>query len=123
VVKGNHVVNGLSRPLSLLSLAIAAVLAASAPARADEPKDRGRSVDRGETRDNGRTSRQRRQDTLSDSIRLIERTTRGEVLSAERMQSDGRDINRIKVVDDNGRVRVYLDDPQRRRAPTRDDDD
>lgn len=115
--------NGLSRPLSLLSLAVAAVLAASAPARADEPKDRGRSADRGEARDNGRAIRQRRQDTLSDSIRLIERTTRGEVLSAERMQSDGRDINRIKVVDDNGRVRVYLDDPQRRRAPTRDDDD
>jgi RPA family protein len=45
------------------------------------------------------------------------------------MQSDGRDINRIKVVDDTGRVRVYLDDPQqqrqrpRPRPPTRGDDD
>lgn len=66
----------------------------------------------------------RRDDALSDAVRRIERSTRGEVLSAERMQSDGRDVNRIKVVDDRGRVRVYMDDPQQRGdRPTRDDDD
>lgn len=62
-------------------------------------------------------SRQRRQDDLSDSVRRIERSTRGQVLSAERMQSDGRDINRIKVMDDRGRVRIYTDDPRQRRGP------
>ena len=64
-----------------------------------------------------------RNDELADSVRRIERSTRGQVISAERMQSDGRDINRIKVMDDRGRVRVYMDDPQQQRQPpTRDDD-
>ncbi|NLW96758.1 hypothetical protein [Luteimonas wenzhouensis] len=67
-------------------------------------------------------------DALADSVRRFERDHRGSrVLSVERMQSDGRDVNRIKAMDDRGRVRVYVDDPQRRppprRAPTRDDHD
>ena len=62
-----------------------------------------------------------RDDSLADSVRRVERATRGQVLSAERMQSDGRDVNRIKVMDDRGRVRIYMDDPQRK-APTRDND-
>jgi hypothetical protein len=43
---------------------------------------------------------------------------------------DGRNLNRIKVVDDRGRVRVYMDDPQHPEKtdapdlpPTRGDDD
>jgi len=51
-------------------------------------------------------------DALSDSVRRIERSTRGQVLSAERVPYDGRDVNRIKTVDAHGRVRVYMDDPQ-----------
>jgi hypothetical protein len=78
----------------------------------------------------------RHEDALSDSVRRIERSTRGQVLSAERVPYEGRDLNRIKVVDDRGRVRVYMDDParsdsgrseddeqRRTRAPTRGDDD
>ncbi|WP_159744561.1 hypothetical protein [Luteimonas cellulosilyticus] len=38
--------------------------------------------------------RMRAHDSMSDSVRRIERSTRGRVLSAERMQSDGRDLNR-----------------------------
>ncbi|UNK41975.1 hypothetical protein MNO14_13605 [Luteimonas sp. S4-F44] len=63
---------------------------------------------------------------MSDSVRRIERTTRGRVLSVERMHADGRDVNRIKVMDDSGRVRVYVDDPQQQRGRTpraRGDDD
>ncbi len=83
----------------------------------------------------GRGADQDQQDSaLSDSVRRVERDTRGQVLSAERIPFDGRDVNRIKVVDDRGRVRVYMDDPQRRRddgrrgderrgPPARDDDD
>ena len=65
-------------------------------------------------------------------MRRAERATRGQVLSAERVQYDGRDLNRVKLVDDRGRVRVYWDDPaakgDRRQAGenaprTRDDDD
>jgi len=51
-------------------------------------------------------------DALSDSVRRIERSTRGQVLSAERVPYDGRDVNRIKTVDSHGRVRVYMDDPE-----------
>jgi hypothetical protein len=36
------------------------------------------------------------------------------VLSAEHVQYDGRDVNRVKIVDDRGRVRVYWDDPATR---------
>jgi hypothetical protein len=72
--------------------------------------------------------RQRAVDPLSDSVRRVERSTRGQVLSAERVPYDGRDVNRIKVIDDRGRVRVYMDDPTSREPaqpepPTRGDDD
>ncbi|MBV2208494.1 MAG: hypothetical protein KUL77_02895 [Thermomonas sp.] len=63
--------------------------------------------------------------SLSDSVRRAERNTRGEVLSAERVQYDGRDMHRVKVVDNNGRVRVFMQDPARGapRPPQRDNDD
>ena len=115
----------LRRPLLILLLAIVAT-AASAAAWADPPRDRGRQS-QGRQAERQQDRRPRNEDPLSDSVRRIERSTRGQVLSAERMQSDGRDVNRIKVVDDRGRVRVYMDDPQQERRPppppTRDDDD
>lgn len=49
---------------------------------------------------------------LSDAVRRVERRTGGQVLSAERVPFDGRNVNRVKVVDSSGRVRVYMDDPQ-----------
>ncbi len=65
-------------------------------------------------------------DTLSDAVRRIERSNRGQVLSAERMQYEGRDVNRIKVVDNEGRVRIYMDDAapgtEPRRTSERDND-
>lgn len=55
---------------------------------------------------------------LSDAVRRVERRTGGQVLSAERVPFDGRNVNRVKVVDSSGRVRVYMDDPQSgRRQP------
>ncbi len=64
--------------------------------------------------------------SMSDTVRRAERTSRGEVLSAERVQYDGRDMHRVKVVDDQGRVRVYMQDPSRNQGPppkpARDDD-
>ena len=55
--------------------------------------------------------RSSRDEGLSDSVRHVQRQTGGRVLRAESMQSDGRDINRITVVDRRGRVRVVTDDP------------
>lgn len=67
---------------------------------------------------------------LSDTVRRVERSSGGEVLSAERVPFDGRSVHRVKVLDASGRVRVYMDDPlvTRRRDPvvpprTRDNDD
>lgn len=66
--------------------------------------------------------------SLSDSVRRAQRETGGQVLGAERVQYDGREINRVKVMDDRGRVRYMDDDPQRRgssperdRSPPRED--
>lgn len=59
---------------------------------------------------------------LSDAVRRVERATNGQVLSAERVQFDGRDVNRVKIIDDRGRVRVYWDDPQPRRAERQEQD-
>jgi len=85
--------------------------------RVQDPRERGQ----------GHAERDRRGVELSDSVRRIERETRGQVLSAERLQYDGRELNRVKVVDGQGRVRVYVDDPSQRGrgadARTRRDDD
>lgn len=74
-------------------------------------------------------SQRRSEDALSDSVRRVEQRTRSQVLSAERVPYDGRNLNRIKVVDERGRVRIYMDDPQQAKrqdqgdGPTRDNDD
>ncbi|WP_454832195.1 hypothetical protein [Pseudoxanthomonas wuyuanensis] len=65
-------------------------------------------------------SRASRHNSLSDSVRRVRNETGGQVLSAERMQFDGRDINRVKYYDDRGRVR-YREEAEhsRRQAPSR----
>jgi hypothetical protein len=54
--------------------------------------------------------------SLTDSVRRVERQTGGEVLSAEPMQRDGRQVNRVKVLTNDGRVRVMQVDPQQNRS-------
>ena len=99
--------------LKLLTIAIMAVLPAFSAHAQSQPQSQGGN----QQHDGDRGSRDSRQDsrsTLSDAVRRVERDTRGEVLSAERVQYDGRDMHRVKVVDDQGRVRVFMQDPQRR---------
>jgi len=99
------------KPLSKLLCVVflAGLPAASAWAQqAPPPPPR----DRGDARGND----DNRRGSLSDAVRRVERDTRGEVLSAERVQYDGRDMHRVKVVDDQGRVRVFMQDPERRDA-------
>ena len=112
------------RPLP--SLLLFALLGAGTVAVAGPRQDPSPSQDPVPQRQ--RADRQPAEDALSDSVRRIERSTRGQVLSAERVPYDGRNLNRIKVVDDRGRVRVYMDDPQSQQPqpqppPTRGDDD
>ena len=98
-----------SRPLpNLLAAAILALLPMASAWAQSAPPPRGRDG-QGERQDDRRGS-------LSEAVRRVERDTRGEVLSAERVQYDGRDMHRVKVVDDQGRVRVFMQDPERRDA-------
>jgi len=124
--------NRLSRLLFCAALA-AAGMAATAQAQNNNQGPRVRIERSQAERDGGQERRQapshhRRdaQRALAESVRRAERATRGQVLSAERVQYDGRDLNRVKLVDDRGRVRVYWDDPaegEDRQPRTRDDDD
>lgn len=99
--------------LKLLTIAILAVLPVLSAQAGAQSQDRGRAQQRDDSRDDNQGSRDSRS-SLSDAVRRVERDTRGEVLSAERVQYDGRDMHRVKVVDDQGRVRVFMQDPQRR---------
>lgn len=109
----------------LLFAVVATALPVSAMADPPQARQRGESRPPRDEPRGQQGSQPRRDDALSDSVRRIERSTRGQVLRAERMQADGRDVNRIKVVDEQGRVRVYLDDPGQPPPPprTRDNDD
>lgn len=100
----------------LMLLAMTSAMAGSAVAqtrdKAREP-DRER-VDRSDVARGARNSRSSDSHrALSDAVRRVERRTGGQVLSAERVPYDGRDVNRIKIVDSSGRVRTYVDDPAR----------
>ena len=114
-----------------LLLAGSSMAAWAAPqGRQAKPPAKGQRAE--ETRPAPAHDRRDSQRALAEAVRRAERATRGQVLSAERVQYDGRDLNRVKLVDDRGRVRVYWDDPaakgDRRQAGenaprTRDDDD
>ncbi|HZX80929.1 MAG TPA: hypothetical protein VFE72_08275 [Lysobacter sp.] len=59
----------------------------------------------------------RQERSLADDVRRVQRATRGQILSAERVPFDGRDMNRIKVLDETGRVRVITEASERPRPP------
>ena len=104
---------------SLLSISLLAALSASASA-AWAQSGRGGQREQAEMppvrlEQSRPPSRAQSSSSLSDAVRRVQRETGGQVLGAERVQFDGRDINRIKVIDDRGRVRYMDDDPQRAR--------
>lgn len=115
----------VSQRVPILAVAaVVAALGAAAPAHAQEPGDTDNRPPARPPDAPVRRPAALQQRELSDSVRRVERATRGRVLSAEAMQFDGRVVNRIKVLDDSGRVRVYVDDPtQPTPRPTRGDDD
>lgn len=105
--------------ISLLLFTATTVMASDAAAqrtRSDSREsDRGLVERRAERGHAGhRDERSDDHNALSAAVRRVERRTGGQVLSAERVPYDGRDINRVKVVDASGRVRVYVDDPRSR---------
>ena len=62
--------------------------------------------------------------SMSDAVRRVQRFTGGQILGAERVPYEGRNITRVKYLDERGRVR-YMDDPGagERRPPRRPDND
>ena len=109
--------------ITLVLLSATAATAGDAAAQRTRDKSREshrdlveRRVDRSHA--GHRDDRNADHSALSAAVRRVERRTGGQVLSAERVPYDGRDINRIKVVDASGRVRVYVDDAAVR-APVR----
>ena len=98
----------LSRRLLSLSLVLALTGLSSIAWAQPKPK-----APQPQQQDKARPHTQREQKGLSESVRRAERE--GKVLSAEQVQYDGRDVNRVKIVDDKGRVRVMWDDPAAKR--------
>ena len=92
------------RLVAVVLLAVFAASAGGAAAQGRGQRDQGQA-DRG-----ARSDRHANDRALADAVRRVERATGGEVLSAERVQFDGRDVSRVKVVDASGRVRVYMGD-------------
>jgi len=113
------------RPQWLAALVCAVVNCATAPVwahtaqQADPPDEQGsqsRLLDnryrgfRGRDRDRG----------LSESVRRFGREHQGaRVLSVEPVLIHGRSVNRIKSLDPDGRIRIWIDDPQSPRTPPR----
>jgi len=64
----------------------------------------------------GGPSEERR--SLSDAVRRVQRSTGGHILGVEQVPFDGRSINRVKYMDERGRVR-YMDDPVQQRSQPR----
>lgn len=100
----------MSLPTRLSVFALLLVLAA--PAWADFGPGRGR----GPQRD---AQSPPPPSTLPESVRRVENQTGGEVLRAEPMQRDGREVYRLKVLTTDGRVRVMQDDPRQYRGDDR----
>jgi len=69
--------------------------------------------------------------SMSDAVRRVQRSTGGQILGAERVPFEGRDITRVKYMDGRGRVRYmdyvdYKDEPggsAEGRPPRRADND
>lgn len=62
---------------------------------------------------------QRDEHSLSDSVRRAQRMYGGRVLGAERVQSGDGEFTRVKLMDDEGRVRYVDPDRQPRSADAR----
>ncbi len=105
-------------PRHILALAAAAVFTAGTPMMAQAWAQDGRPQQmQGGEREMPRARMRDNAGSLSDAVRRVQRETGGRILGAERVPYDGRDINRVKYMDDRGRVRYMDDAPPSPRAP------
>lgn len=106
--------------VACLAVAGMVVVGVAQAQESDDQNNRPAPRERGFPRSNEGRDNNNNHDSLSDSVRRAQREPGIRVLSAERVPFDGRDINRMKVIDERGRVR-YMDDAggSRRRTPSR----
>lgn len=64
------------------------------------------------------TDARQHQRSLSEAVRWVQRSTGGQILGAELVPYEGRNITRVKYMDDRGRVR-YMDHPGSGEGPRR----
>jgi hypothetical protein len=93
-----------------LTLACACCVAGPAWAQQGERQQGGGRQPRGGFDDESTGSRNQ----AAAAVRRAQAESGGRVLGAERVQFDGRDIMRVKVMDESGRVRYMDDDPSTR---------
>ena len=95
-------------PLSRLALAVLTLALAAGGAQAQQETPPPAFQEAPPRAERGRSE-------LPESVLRAERQTGGEVLRAESMQRDGREVYRLKVLTPDGRVRIMRDDPRERR--------
>lgn len=83
---------------------------AGGPPRAERPQRDAQEAGAAELRASRRS--------LSEAVRFVQRSTGGQILGAELVPYEGRNITRVKYMDDRGRVR-YMDDPSPSRSQPR----
>ena len=99
--------------LVAFALAVLTAIAGTHTVQAQEDRSRGDAPprERGVPRNDDRGHR----NSMSDSVRRVRSESGNQVLSVERMQYDGRDVTRVKYIDERGRVRTQDDmGPSRR---------
>jgi hypothetical protein len=101
--------NGFVRPLALT-----AVLLAGSAVQAQPRGQASTQQDSAQTKVEP-APRNSRPSSLPATVRRVERETGGEVISAEPVRRDGREVYNLKVLTPNGRVKVVQDDPNPRR--------
>ena len=87
-------------PRHILAFAAAAVFAAGTPMAQAWAQDGRQQHMHGGERDIPRPRMRDNAGSLSDAVRRVQRETGGRILGAERVPYDGRDINRVKYMDD-----------------------
>ncbi len=99
----------MSPRLSLVLYTAVFAIVASGGAWAGGGRDR---TDNGNAHDRNQPTKQASaaDNNLPDSVRRAERETGGQVLRAQPIQRDGREVYRVKVLTPEGRVKVVEDD-------------
>ena len=114
------------RPIQNIALAVVSLFAVSGMAWAGQASNQAQQASPPPA-SSQRGSHEAGGNDLPASVRRIQRETGGEVLKAQPIQRDGREVYRVKVLTPQGRIRIVEDDatqagnapPAAEQTPTR----